>query len=136
VRVTNLIDTASVDAWDDKIPGAVDASVFHYHVYVDMQLLNAGLEAVHAPARVMNRELPDPTMATAAVRAALAVFDLVGFCKDSRSPVVMEAACGLHMRETLSNDEDRKDAGQSCGLGRGCTRNAWDEVRQRRQRQY
>jgi len=44
-----------VDDWDDKIPGAVDASVAQYHAYVDIQLLNAGLESVHTPAQVMNR---------------------------------------------------------------------------------
>ena len=47
-------------------------------------------------------------MANAAVRAALAVLDVVGFHKDSLSPEATEADYDLHLRETIGKMTPRR----------------------------
>jgi hypothetical protein len=49
----------------------------------------------------LSGEYSEPQMVSAAVRAALAVLDVVGFCKDSLAPEVAEAEYSRFVRETI-----------------------------------
>jgi len=90
---------AHVDAWDDKIREAVDAHWEKVHRRVGTQLQTAAPLAVRTLMLVLTGEYPEPKMASAAVRAALAVLDMVGFRKDSLSPEVTEAANARNEQE-------------------------------------
>ena len=76
---------AQVDGWDAKIEEAIAASVVPYHAYVEMLLLLGGAEAVETLNRVMNGEYPQPKLAHAATRAAVAVLEHCGYGPPSRS---------------------------------------------------
>ena len=70
--------------------GAVDeeaivASVTRYHAHVETQLLKAGVEAVETLNRVVNGEYPQPRLAHAAIRAAVATLERAGFGPTGRS---------------------------------------------------
>jgi hypothetical protein len=92
---------AQVDAWDDTIRDAVDASWVQYHRHVGAQLKTSAPLAVRTLEQVMSGEYPEPKMASAAVRAALAVLDVVGFRKDSLAPEGTEAEYSRYLRETI-----------------------------------
>ena len=79
------------DAWDDTIGEAVEANWQLYHHRVGSQLQTAAPLAVRTVEQVLSGEYPEPKMAAAAVRAALAVLEMVGFRKDSLSPEAMGA---------------------------------------------
>jgi len=90
---------AQVDAWDERIREAVDANWEHYHRHVGTQLRTTAPLAVRTIELVLSGEYPEPKMASAAVRAALAVLDMVGIRKDSLSPEVLETTNARHERE-------------------------------------
>jgi hypothetical protein len=79
------------DAWDDKIREAVDAHWVQFHHRVGTQLQTAAPLAVHTLKQVLSGEYPEPKMASAAVRAALAVLEMTGFRRDSLSPEAIGA---------------------------------------------
>ena len=83
---------ALVDDWDAKIEEAIAASVIPYHAYTDIQLLKASVEAVATLNRVINGEYPQPKLAHAAVRAAVAVLEHAGFGPPGRSRKATRAA--------------------------------------------
>jgi hypothetical protein len=80
---------AQVDTWDDKIREAVDAHWQEYYRHIGTQLRTTAPLAVRTLELVLSGEYPEPKMASAAVRAAIAVLDMVGFRKDSLSPEVV-----------------------------------------------
>ena len=75
---------AKVDGWDAKINEAITASVIPYNAYIEMLVLVRGAEAVETLNRVMNGEYPQPKLAHAAVRAAVAVLEHCGYGPPSR----------------------------------------------------
>ena len=83
---------AQVDAWDAKHEEAVADSVVPYHAYVNVLLLRAGAEAVDTLVRVMNGEYPQPKLAHAAMRAAVAVLVHCGYGPPSRHRRATKAA--------------------------------------------
>jgi hypothetical protein len=100
---------AQVDAWDDKIREAVDANWEQYHRRVGTQLQTAAPLAVRTLEQVLSGEYPEPKMASAAVRAALAILDMVGFRKDILSP------------EAIGGAATRGVQGQAIALIKGMT---------------
>jgi hypothetical protein len=100
---------AQVDTWDDRIREAVDANWEQYHRHVGTQLRTTAPLAVRTLEQVLSGDYPEPKMASAAVRAALAVLDLVGFRKDSLNPEVIAATAA------------RREKEQAVALARGMT---------------
>jgi hypothetical protein len=82
---------AKVDGWDARIEEAIAASVTPYHAHVETQLLKAGLEAVETLNRVINGEYPQPRLAHAAIRAAIAVLEHAGYGPPNRRKVTRAA---------------------------------------------
>jgi hypothetical protein len=83
---------AQVDQWDAKVEEAIAASVTPYHAYVEMQLLMEAAESVRTLNRVINGEYPQPRLAHAATRAALATLERAGFGPPGRSRKTSRAA--------------------------------------------
>jgi hypothetical protein len=83
---------ALVDGWDAKVEADIAASVTPYHAYVEMQLLKAGVEAVATLNRVINGEYPQPRLAHAVIRAAVATLERAGFGPPGRSGKTSRAA--------------------------------------------
>jgi hypothetical protein len=82
---------AQVDDWDAKVEEAIADSVISYHAYTDMQLLKTSVEAVATLNRVINGEYPQPRLAHAAIRAAVATLERAGFGPPGRSPKASRA---------------------------------------------
>jgi hypothetical protein len=83
---------AQVDAWDDKIDEAVAASVIPYHAYVETLALLSAADAVRTLNQVINGEYPQPKLAHAATRAAVAILEHAGYGPPSRRRRAAQAA--------------------------------------------
>lgn len=70
---------AQNDKWDAKIAETIAASVVPYHAYVETLLLMEAAGAVRTLDQVINGEYPQPKLAHAAIRAAVATLGRAGF---------------------------------------------------------
>jgi hypothetical protein len=82
---------AQVDAWDARIDEGIAALVIPYHAYVETLLVMNAADVVRTLVQVMNGEYPEPRLAHAATRAAVAVLEHAGFGPPSRRKAIKPA---------------------------------------------